>query len=74
MPSYADLRFMDLRHTAVTRLYEAGVDVQRIAGITGHTPDSVQAILDRHYIIRTAKAAEGAFRQRLEAESPSKSG
>ncbi|WP_211870047.1 site-specific integrase [Neoroseomonas terrae] len=68
MPSCADLRFMELRHTAVTRLHEAGVDDLGIAGITGHTPGSVKAILARHYIIRTAKAAEGAFRKRLAAE------
>jgi len=52
----------------VTRLHEAHVDEQGIAGITGHTPGSVRAILDRHYIVRTAKAAEGAFRKRLAAE------
>jgi hypothetical protein len=52
----------------VTRLHEAGVDEQGIAGITGHAPGSVRAMLDRHYIVRTAKAAEGAFRRRLAAE------
>lgn len=39
-----------------------------ISGITGHTPGSVRAILDRHYLIRTTKAAERAFRKRLAAE------
>lgn len=73
MPSCADLRFMELRHSAVTRLHEADVDEQGIAGITGHTPGSVRAILDRHYLVRTAKAAEGAFRKRLQAENSSKS-
>jgi len=68
MPACGDLRFMELRHTAVTRLHEAGVDDNGIAGITGHTPASVRSILDRHYIVRTAKAAEGAFRKRLAAE------
>lgn len=68
MPECARLRFMELRHTAVTRLHEAGVDELGIASITGHTPGSVRAILDRHYLIRTAKAAEGAFRKRLAAE------
>lgn len=68
MPECARLRFMELRHTAVTRLHEAGVDELGIAGITGHTPGSVRAILDRHYLVRTAKAAEGAFRKRLAAE------
>lgn len=68
MPACADLRFMELRHTAVTRLHECSVDDNGIAGITGHTPASVRSILDRHYIVRTAKAAEGAFRKRLAAE------
>jgi integrase len=68
MPSCADLRFMELRHTAVTRLHEAGVDYLGISGITGHTPGTVQAMCDKHYLVRTAKAAEGAFRKRLAAE------
>jgi hypothetical protein len=68
MPACEDLRFAELRHTAVTRLHEAGVDEQGIAGITGHTPGSVRAILDRHYLIRTTKAAERAFKTRLAAE------
>lgn len=68
MPDCADLRFMELRHTAVTRLHEGGVDDLGIASITGHTPGSVRAVLDRHYLIRTAPAAERAFRARLKAE------
>lgn len=68
MPACDALRFMELRHTAVTRLHEAGVDEQGIAGITGHAPGSVRAILDRHYLVRTSKAAERAFRARLQAE------
>jgi hypothetical protein len=68
MPSCADLRFMELRHTAVTRLHEAEVDDLGISGITGHTPGSVRAMCDKHYLVRTAKAAEGAFRKRLAAE------
>jgi hypothetical protein len=68
MPSCADLRFMELRHTAVTRLHEAEVSPLGISGITGHTEASVQAMCDKHYLVRTAKAAEGAFRKRLAAE------
>ena len=68
LPSCADLRFMELRHTAVTRLDEASVGALGIAGITGHSPKTAQAILDRHYLARTEKAAAGAFRQRLAAE------
>lgn len=69
MPDFDGLWLMELRHTAVTRLHESGVDELGIAGITGHTTGSVKAILDRHYLIRTAKAAEGAFKKRLAAES-----
>lgn len=68
MPGMAKLWFMELRHTAVTRLHEAGVDDLGISSITGHAPNSVRAILDRHYLIRTEKAAKRAFRQRLEAD------
>ena len=69
MPDCADLRFMELRHTAVTRLHEAGVDELGIAGITGHSPRTVREILDRHYLVRTERAAERAFRLRLAAEA-----
>jgi hypothetical protein len=68
MPSCAELRFMELRHTAVTRLNDAGVDGLGIAGITGHTPDSVRNIVHRHYLRHTEKAAGQAFRRRLAAE------
>jgi integrase len=67
-PSCADLWFMELRHTAVTRLHEAGVDALGIASITGHSEAGVSAILGRHYLVRTARAAERAFRQRLDIE------
>ena len=32
----SDARFHDLRHSAVTRLLEAGVDIRTIMAITGH--------------------------------------
>jgi hypothetical protein len=69
MPDCAGLLFRELRHTAVTRLHEAGVDDLGIAGITGHTPGSVRAVLDRHYLVRTERAAAEAFRRRLEHEN-----
>ncbi|MFN0183026.1 MAG: tyrosine-type recombinase/integrase [Aquabacterium sp.] len=68
MPSVATLQWMELRHTAVTMLKAAGMDALAIASITGHTAQSVQAILDKHYLIRTAAAAEDAFKARLEKE------
>ena len=68
MPECDGLWFMELRHSAVTVLHEAGVDPIGIAGMTGHTEGSVRAILDKHYLIRTSRAAEGAFRKRLAGE------
>lgn len=68
-PEIASLWFMELRHTAVTRLHEAGVDPLGIASITGHRETSVRAILDRHYLIRTPRGAERAFQARLAAEA-----
>jgi integrase len=59
---------MELRHTAVTALKAAGLDALAISSITGHTAQSVQAILDRHYLVRTTEAAEQAFKARLAKE------
>ncbi len=69
MPSCKGLLNMELRHTAVTRLDEAGVDALGIAGITGHSTKTVVAMLEAHYLTRTAKAGEAAFRKRLAAEN-----
>ena len=74
MPACAGLRFMELRHTAVTRLHEAGVEDLGIAGITGHTPGSVRAVIDRHYLVRTEAAAADAFRRRIAAEATPRQG
>lgn len=68
MQECAGLQFRELRHTAVTRMHEAGLDALAIATITGHRPGTVQAILDRHYLVRTAAAAEAAFSRRLAHE------
>lgn len=68
MPECADLQFRELRHTAVTRLHEAGNDPLGISGITGHTEGSARAILDRHYLVRTTTAAEAAIRRRVAHE------
>lgn len=69
LPECAGLRFMELRHTAVTRLHEAGVDPLGIASITGHAPGSVLRIVGDHYLVRTEKAAAGAFTRRLAEEA-----
>lgn len=58
---------MHLRHTAVTRLAEAGCTTLEIAAITGHSLAHVEAIL-KHYGIRTRKLAVNAFLRRAESE------
>lgn len=63
-----DLTFMRLRHTAVTRLAEAGCDVPLIASVTGHAEASILPLLKR-YMIRTATLARLAFERRLDAEN-----
>jgi hypothetical protein len=68
MPACADLRWMELRHSAVTMLHQAGVDALGISTITGHSPATVQAILDKHYLIRTKEGAEAAFKARMAKE------
>lgn len=63
----SELTFMQLRHTAVTRLGEAGCDPQLISTISGHALGSVTHILER-YLVRTAVMARLAFQNRLNAE------
>lgn len=62
-----ELTYMHLRHTAVVRLAEAGVDFPAIAAITGHTLASIPTILKR-YMVHTAQLARLAFTQRMAAE------
>ncbi len=63
----AALKFMHLRHTAVTRMAESGVDALAISGVTGHTPKSIDTIIER-YLVRTTALAARAFAKRLESE------
>ena len=62
------IKFRHFRHTAVTRLGEAGVDNKAIAAISGHSYRSIERILEI-YMVRTAKLARTAFRQRMAAEA-----
>lgn len=64
-----DLTFMHLRHTAVTRLAEAGCDTPLISSVSGHAQASVQQIMER-YMVRTAQMARVAFQRRIDAEAP----
>ncbi len=63
-----DLTFMHLRHTAITRLGEAGCAPNEIAAISGHSLKTVTDILER-YLVRTATVARVAFQRRLDAEA-----
>lgn len=69
-PAMAGLVFKDLRHTAVTRLAEAGCEITEIAAITGHCLNSCAQIIDR-YNVRTKQAAMNAMKKRLTAEGKS---
>lgn len=68
MPDCAALRWMELRHTAVTEMHRAGQSPLQIASVTGHTPQSAQSIIKRHYLIDTADMSEGAFKARVAKE------
>jgi integrase len=50
--------FHDLRGTAATRLAVAGAAAAEIATITGHSLQSVRAILDTHYLARDPALGE----------------
>ncbi|OSI66353.1 tyrosine-type recombinase/integrase [Bradyrhizobium canariense] len=56
-----DLRFNDLRGTAVTRLALAGCSVPQIAGFTGHSLKDVERILQAHYLGGKFELAEQAM-------------
>jgi integrase len=57
------LTFHDLRGSAVTRLAEAGCTVPEIASITGLSLETVNTILDAHYLSHTAALAESGIRK-----------
>lgn len=63
-----DLWFMHLRHSAVTEMSIAGCTDEQIAGVTGHTPAGVKAILNR-YLVRTSGLAKSATDLRLAKEA-----
>lgn len=58
-----DLHFHDLRGTAVTRLALVGCTVPEIASFTGHSMDTVQQILDAHYLGGRVELAESAIKK-----------
>jgi integrase len=58
-----DLHFHDLRGTAVTRLALSNCTVPEIAAITGHSMETVQNILDAHYLGGRVELAESAIKK-----------
>lgn len=67
---FAQLTFQTTRHTAVTRLAEAGCELPEIASITGHTLASCVRIIEK-YLSKTEKLAENAFKKRQQMENDS---
>jgi integrase len=61
--SLGDLHFHDLRGTAVTRLALSNCTVPEIASITGHSMETVQNILDAHYLGGRVELAESAIKK-----------
>ena len=55
--------FHDLRGTAVTRLAIAGCTEAEIATFTGHSLQTVRAILDKFYLARDPALGESAIRK-----------
>ena len=60
----AKLLMMHLRHTAITELAIAGATPLQIAGITGHSINSINSILSRHYLSLTGELANEAAAKR----------
>jgi hypothetical protein len=66
-PELAELEFRWLRHTAVTRLAEAGVDAAAIPRIVGWSPRAVGEVIE-HYLVGSEDLAATAFTKRMERE------
>ncbi len=52
-----NLKFRDLRRTAVTRLTEAGCTVPEIAAVSGHSLSETQRIIDTYFVATKTTAA-----------------
>ena len=61
--SWEILHFHELRGTAVTRLALVGCTVPEIASFTGHSMETVQQILDAHYLGGRVELAESAIKK-----------
>ena len=67
-PHMAGLTFMRLRHTAITRMAEAGCSIPEIAAVSGHSLAHCNTVLER-YLVRTAPLAASAMARRIEKEA-----
>jgi integrase len=65
-----ELRYHDMRGSAVTRLALAGCSVPEIATFTGHSLKDVQEILDQHYLSRDVGLADSALAKLEAANRP----
>ncbi len=60
--SFAGLKYLDLRDTAVTRLALAECTMSEIVAITGHSLKTVQQIM-KHYLVMQPEMADAAIRK-----------
>ena len=56
-PGLGELRYQDLRDTAVTRLAMAGCTLPQIAAITGHSAPHITGVI-KHYLALTDTLAD----------------
>lgn len=59
-PGLPDLRFADLRDTAITRLALADCTLPQIASISGHSPDHITSVI-KHYLAICPAMADAAI-------------
>lgn len=59
-PALADLRFQDLRDTAVTRLAMSDCTLPQIAAISNHTPEHITNVI-KHYLALNEAIADQAI-------------
>ena len=60
--SFSDLKYLDLRDTAVTRLALAECTMAEISAITGHSLKTIQQIM-KHYLVMQPEMADAAIRK-----------
>lgn len=60
--SFSELKYLDLRDTAVTRLALAECTMAEISAITGHSLKTIQSIM-KHYLVMQPEMADTAIRK-----------